>query len=62
MPKSARTSQVSVEIMQTLNLNVQELEDLEAPGFRKWAAGVGQGVDLELIAMGSGVAATYKIS
>ena len=48
--------------MQTLNLNVQELEDLEAPGFRKWAAGVGQGVDLELIAMGSGVAATYKIS
>lgn len=44
--------------MKTLDLSVQELENLEAPGFGEWAAGVGVGIGLGLIALGIGAAIT----
>ncbi|MDK8691568.1 hypothetical protein QP826_02165 [Gardnerella swidsinskii] len=44
--------------MKTLDLSVQELEDLETPGFGEWAAGIGVGIGLGLIAAGIGAAIT----
>ncbi|MDI9587659.1 MAG: daptide-type RiPP [Gleimia sp.] len=44
--------------MKNLDLSVVELEDLEAPGFGEWAAGVGTGIVLGLVAVGVGVAVT----
>ncbi|WP_420705304.1 daptide-type RiPP, partial [Actinomyces sp. S6-Spd3] len=37
--------------MKNLDLAVVELEDLEAPGFGEWAAGVGVGIGLGLAAV-----------
>lgn len=44
--------------METLDLSVQELEDLETPGFGEWAAGLGAGIALGLVAVGVGAAIT----
>ncbi|OZG53998.1 daptide-type RiPP [Pseudoscardovia suis] len=41
-----------------MELTVEQLESLETPGFGEWAAGVGAGIGMGLIAAGIGLALT----